>query len=137
MEAMAARTPMLAAHKPERVTPRAWERRKHPRFKQRDADRKYNMDSIDVRIITADRRYGAALLDLSVGGVGVLLAAPLQTNLPIGIELQIGQYTVAAFGIVRNVVKTGERYKVGVQFVHLDSPEAELLRLLEMMDARK
>ena len=75
-------------------------------------------------------------VNLSIEASGVLLASPLQVNLPVGVELQIGQYTVAAFGVVKNVVKNGECFKVGVQFVHLDSPEAELLRLLEMMDGR-
>ena len=96
-----------------------------------EAARKYNMDSIDVRIITADRRYGAALLDLSVGGVGVLLAVPLQVNLPIGVELQIGQYTVAALGQVITVMSQAGRYRLGLCFLHLDPAERELLRLLD------
>ena len=115
----------------ESVMVRPWERRMQPRFRQREAARKYNMDCIDVRITTMERRYGATLVDLSTGGAGVLLAMPLPVNSPVGVELQIGQYTIAAFGQVKSVMQKGNQYRMGVQFVHLDAAELEFLRLLE------
>ena len=122
--------PPAARHR-ENVAVRPWERRAQRRFRHYDAARKYNMDSIDVRVTTTDRRFGATLVDLSAGGAGVLLAVPLPVDSPVGVELQIGQYTVAAFGQVKNVVPQGSRHKLGVQFIHLDPAERELLLLLE------
>ena len=121
----------IAPH-PENMMVRPWERRAQRRFRRHDAARKFNMDSIDVRVTTTERRFGATLVDLSAGGAGVLLSVPLPVDSPVGIELQIGQYTVAAFGQVRNVMSQGGRHKLGVQFIHIDAAEAELLRLLEM-----
>lgn len=123
--------PELAPH-PENVMVRPWDRRAHRRFRRHDAARKFNMDSIDVRVTTTERRFGATLVDLSRGGAGVLLAVPLPVDSPVGIELQIGQYTVAAFGQVRNVMSQDGRHKLGVQFIHIEAAEADLLRLLEM-----
>lgn len=120
----------------ENVTVRPWERRVQTRFKQREAARKYTIDSIDVRITTVERRYGASLVDLSIGGVGVVLATPLPIGMPVGVELQIGQYTVTALGVVRSVMKKGNLFRLGVQFVQLGAAEREFLRFLELPEGR-
>ena len=124
-------TRLATARHQEGVLVRPWERRAHTRFRQRDAARKFNMDNIDVRITTQERRFGATLVDLSADGAGVLLAMPLPVDAPVGVELQIGQYTVAAFGQVRSVMRQGGGHRLGVQFIHLDAEERELLSLLE------
>lgn len=116
----------------EDITGRPWERRRQSRFGQRDAARKYTMDSLDVRITTVERRYGASLEDLSIGGVGFLLATPLPIDMPVGVELQIGQYTVTALGMVKSVRKKGNLFRLGVQFVQIGAAEREFLRFLEL-----
>lgn len=120
----------LARHR-ENGAVRLRDRRAHPRFRQRAAARVYNMDSIDARITTTERRFGATLVDLNAGGAGLLTAQSLPLDSPVGVELQIGQYTVAVFGQVKSVMERDNQYRLGVQFVYVDQAEQELLRLLE------
>ena len=120
-----------AGEKRTALAARIWDRRGHARFRQREAARRFNMDSIGVRITTTERRFGATLVDLSAEGAGVLVAEPLPPDAPVGVELPIGQYTVAALGQVITVMSQAGRYRLGLCFLHLDPAERELLRLLD------
>ena len=120
----------------KKVAIRSWDRRRHVRFRHREAARKFHMDSIDVRVITTERRVGATLVDLNAEGAGILVTEPLPTDSPIGLELQIGLYTVPVFGQVRTVMQRSGRYRLGVRFVHIDAAERELLLLLEVPVSR-
>lgn len=120
-----------SARHQEKVAVRPWERRAQPRFRQRDAARRFNMDTIDARLTTMDRRFGATLVDLSSGGAGLLVTMPVPVDTPVGVELQIGQYTVVAFGEVKNAMKQTRGHRLGVRFIHLEEEDWDLLRLLD------
>ena len=61
-------------------------------------------------------------------------AQPLE--LPVAVELLVGDYVVEAFGFVRTCIKQGDWYRVGVQFTQLAPPDAAFLQELNRQRGR-
>ena len=124
------------ARKPPPRSARCWERRQAARFTRLAAAGHYNVDTIEVRLITEERRSIAFLQDLSVKGAGLLSRKAQPLELPVAVELLVGDYVVEAFGFVRTCIKQGDWYRVGVQFTQLAPPDAAFLQELNRLRGR-
>ncbi|MDO5673895.1 MAG: PilZ domain-containing protein [bacterium] len=106
------------------------EKRESARIKHGEAARLYNVDKIGARIVTEQQSYDATLLDLSAGGAAIITVSALPINLPVDIELRVGDHCIRALGVVKNRNKLGVKYRLGVQFTRLDPEEHDFLLLL-------
>ncbi len=106
------------------------EKRERTRIRHDEAARLYNVDKIGARIVTEQQSYEGALLDLSAGGAAVITVSALPLNLPVEVELRVGDHRIKALGVVKNRNKLGVKYRLGVQFTHLDPEEQDFLLLL-------
>ena len=106
------------------------EKRESTRLKHGEAASFYNVDKIGARIVTEQQNYDGTLLDLSAGGTALITVAALPINLPVKVELQVGDHCIKALGQVKNRNKLGGKYRLGVQFTHLEPEEQDFLLLL-------
>lgn len=114
----------------QRLSRRKDEKRESTRIKHGEAARLYNVDKIGARIITEQQSYEGTLLDLSAGGAAVITISALPINLPVSVELRVGDHRIKAAGVVKNRNKLGVKYRLGVQFTRLDPEEQDFLLLL-------
>ena len=110
---------------------RGEEKRENARIKHGEAARLYNVDKIGARIVTDQQNYDGTLLDLSAGGAAIITVSALPINLPVNVELQVGDHCIKAAGLVKNRNKLGGKYRLGVQFTYLDPEEQDFLLLLD------
>ena len=123
---------------PERKASSTWhmgeqrveEKRENVRVRHGEAARMYNVDKIGARIETDQQSYEVTLLDLSAGGIAMLAQVALPLNLPVQVEVRVGDHAIKAHGLVKNRNKLGGQYRLGVQFTSLDPEEEAFLHLL-------
>lgn len=123
---------------PEKKTSSTWhmgeqrvaEKRENVRVRHGEAARMYNVDKIGARIETEQQSYEGNLLDLSAGGIAMLAQVALPLNLPVQVDVRVGDHTIRAHGLIKNRSKVGGQYRLGVQFTSLDPEEEAFLHLL-------
>ncbi len=114
----------------QQTSPRKEEKRDLVRIKHGEAARLYNVDKIGARITTEQQSYDGTLLDLSAGGAAILIVSALPVNLPVDVDLRVGDHCIKALGVVKNRNKLGGKFRLGVQFTRLDPEEQDFLLLL-------
>ena len=106
------------------------EQRETVRLEHAQAARMYNVDRIDACISTGQSRYEGTLLYLSAGGMAMLAPLSLPLNLPVDLDLNVGQHRMHAQGLIKNRNRLGSQYRLGVQFTKLGPEDEAFLQLL-------
>ena len=85
-----------------------------------DIGQLFEAREIAVKVATQQQMYNGSLLDISTGGVAVLLAAALQVGQPVKVGFVLGTIRIVAKGVARHVQPLGGGYRSGIQFVDLE-----------------
>lgn len=81
----------------------------------------FEMREIKVKVATAQQVYDAMLSDISTGGAAVILAVSLHANQPLKLGFVLSSMRIVTKGIVRHVQPLKSGYKIGIQFIDLDT----------------
>ena len=109
--------------KPEAET----ERRTFRRMNRDDIARLFDMDTIVIKLATAQQTYDGHLVDISDGGVGLKLPVLLQENEFVKIGLMLGSKKIVTKGLVKHVSKTDRNCKAGIKFVDIAKDSMEFI----------
>lgn len=89
-----------------------------------DIPRIFSVSKILLKVATIEQTYMAQLLDISAGGLAMLMPVPLKVEQPVKVGFYLGAAKIISKAIVRHAVQINNQYKAGVEFVDLDSESA-------------
>ena len=88
------------------------------------------VESMPVKIVTRNIDKTGHLVDISIGGLALLL----DTNLPDGqltrIGISLGKRKIISRAIVRNVSSSKGKHRIGMEFVDLEKNDASFIASL-------
>lgn len=110
-------------YKPETMT----DRRTFRRMGSGDIARLFDMDSILIKLATAQQTYDGHLVDLSDGGVGLRLPVLLRENETVKVGLLLGTKKIVTKGLVKHAGKTGKSCTAGIKFIDIAKDNVEFI----------
>ena len=78
------------------------------------------MESIPVKVITRNFDKSGQLVDLSVGGLAVLLSTKLTDGQLVKVGFFLGRQKIISRAVVRNICSLKDKYRVGMEFMDLE-----------------
>ena len=99
-------------------------KRAFARIKKEDIPRLYTVEEIFVKVATVKHSYTAILIDISAGGLAMLIPAALEENQLLKVGFHLGSVKIVSKAAVRHSHKIGAQYIAGIEFVDFDSEYA-------------
>lgn len=76
-------------------------------------------ENTPVKLLTSSLEHKGYLVDISQGGIAVLLDSQLPTGQPVKIGFFLGNEKIVANALVRNIVAVDNKFRTGIEFVGL------------------
>lgn len=85
---------------------------------------------IPIKVVSADRDVTNLLLDISQGGMAVLSNNTFTVGEPLKVGFFLQKQKIISRAVVRNIIESGEQYRVGMEFVNLDNKAETIIKSL-------
>ena len=103
------------------------DKRAYVRLNLDDIGQLFEAREIAVKVATVQQMHSGVLLDISTGGMAAQLAVALEVNQQVKVGFFLGTVRIVAKGQVRHVQRHGNGYKIGIQFVDLDTASRDFI----------
>lgn len=111
----------------EYSTRKGVDKRAYVRLNLDDIGQLFEAREVAVKVATVQQMHNGSLLDISTGGVAVQLAVALEVNQPVKVGFLLGAMRITAKGKVRHIQQLRNSYKIGIQFLDMDTASRDFI----------
>ena len=102
-------------------------KRKWSRINNGQLQSSLEVEAIPVKVVTTNSSKVGRLIDLSTGGLAVLLDAGMTTGQVAKIGMYLGRHKIVAKVTVRNACLLKGKYRIGMEFADLDQESSSFI----------